>query len=179
MLDYNTILEKACGENRTLHTILYTHSRSVADRALAVCDRHPELRLDRAFVEEAAMLHDIGIVDCDAPGIFCFGPEPYIRHGVMGAARLRALGLERHARVCERHTGAGLQRDEIQRQILPLPHRDFLPETLEEQLICYADKFYSKTRLDQAKTPERILKSLAKYGADGVERFRAWHELFN
>ena len=45
----------------------------------------------------------------------------------------------------KRHTGAGLTKKEIIEQELPLPQQDFLPETTEEKLICYADKFFSKT----------------------------------
>ena len=43
------------------YRILVIHSRSVADKALAIARMHPEMNLDLTFVEEAAMLHDIGI----------------------------------------------------------------------------------------------------------------------
>jgi len=59
-----------------------------------------------------------------------------------------------------------------------LPPQDFLPETEEEKLICYADKFFSKTHLDVEKTFEQAVKSLEKFGIDGVERFTAWHHCF-
>lgn len=124
------------------------------------------------------MLHDIGIIRCDAPDICCFGDEPYIRHGILGAAMLRAEGFPRHARVCERHTGAGLSLDDICGRNLPLPHSDFLPETLEEQVICYADKFYSKSHLEREKTIEQAEKSISKYGEAGLMRFRRWVEMF-
>ena len=86
--------------------------------------------------------------------------------------------MERHARVCERHTGAGLSKEEIIRQDLPLPHQSLLPETLEEQVICYADKFFSKTHLDQEKTIEQATRSLAKFGEEGLQRFIQWTKLF-
>lgn len=124
------------------------------------------------------MLHDIGIVGCDAPGIHCHGTAPYICHGTIGAQMLRREGMERHARVCERHTGAGLSVDDIVGQGLPLPPRSLLPETLEEQLICYADKFYSKSHLDREKTLEQAERTLAKFGQAGVERFRRWVGMF-
>ena len=124
------------------------------------------------------MLHDIGIVKCDAPGIECFGTEPYIKHGIIGADMLRAAGFPQHARVCERHTGAGIALQDILKQHLPLPHQDFLPETMEEQVICYADKFYSKTHLDRVRTPEQALKSLERFGKEGAERFTRWMQLF-
>lgn len=123
------------------------------------------------------MLHDIGICRCDAPGIFCFGTEPYICHGRIGAGMLRAEGFPRHARVCERHTGAGLTKEEIVSQHLPLPAEDFLPETIEEIIICYSDKFYSKTHPEREKSYEKAQQSLARFGGEGLSRFRKWHDM--
>ena len=91
---------------------------------------------------------------------------------------MRREGYPRHARVCERHTGAGLSEKEIVGQHLPLPHQDFLPETLEEKLICYADKFYSKTHPEREKSYEQAEHSLAKFGKEGLDRFHSWHALF-
>lgn len=177
-MDYQSIIDKYYGENNELRRILITHSRSVADRALLVADRHPELGLDRRFIEEAAMLHDIGVLRTDAPGIQCFGTEPYIRHGMIGAEMMRAEGFPRHARVCERHTGAGITRTAIEGNGLPLPHHDFLPETVEEQVICYADKFFSKSHLELTRTVEQAAKSLEKFGTEGVARFMKWAAMF-
>ena len=176
---YKEIIDKYYVGCDALRHILLTHSQSVAQRALQIASLHPELHIDTAFVEQAAMLHDIGIIRVNAPGIECFGIEPYIRHGVCGAELLRKEGLpERYARVCERHTGAGLTLDDIVSQDLPLPHQDMQPETIEEKLICYADKFYSKTKLDKEKTIEQAERSLAKFGGDTLARFRALKELF-
>lgn len=136
--------------------------------------------VDLEFVEEAAMLHDIGMCRTDAPGIHCYGTEPYIRHGILGRQMLDAIGLFRHGRVCERHTGAGITAAEIIDQHLPIdPPRDLLPESVEEKLVCYADKFFSKSRLDEPpKTLERVRKSLAKFGDDSVVRFDEMATLF-
>lgn len=177
-MDYNVIINKYCKDNDALRDILVRHSKAVADKALAIADAHPELKLDRQFILEAAMVHDIGIVLTDAPDIKCFGTEPYIRHGVLGAELMRAEGYPKHARVCERHTGAGLSLAEIEAQNLPLPHIDLLPETLEEKVICYADKFYSKTKLDREKTIEQAERSVAKHGEEGLKRFKEMEELF-
>lgn len=177
MIDYTSIINKYIKDEELRH-ILVTHSRAVADKALRIASAHPELHVDRVFVEEAAMLHDIGVVGCDASGIKCHGAEPYICHGVIGAEMLRKEGLPQHARVCERHTGAGITLDEIKKQGLPLPEHSYLPETLEEKLICYADKFFSKTKLDREKTIEQAEVSLAKFGDEGVKRFKEWVSLF-
>ena len=161
-----------------LERILLLHSEAVARKALRIAAAHPEWQLDAGFLREAAMLHDIGIIYTDAPGIACHGTEPYICHGLLGAELLRREGLPMHARVAERHTGTGLTRQAIEAQHLPLPLRDFTPETLVEKLICYADKFFSKTRLDEEKTPERVIRSLERFGQESVDTFRQWNNLF-
>lgn len=177
-MDYNKIIDKYYPKGSELRRILTTHSEQVARRALAIADKHPELDVDREFIFEASMLHDIGIVNCDAPRIQCFGANPYICHGCIGAGMLRLEGFPRHARVCERHTGAGISKAEIIIQNLPLPLQDFLPETLEEKVICYADKFFSKTHLGDERTLEQAEKSVGKFGTDGFERFKKWEILF-
>jgi len=178
MMDYNKIIDKFYPEANRLRDILITHSTMVMKRAVKICDAHPELNINREFVVEAAMLHDIGICRCDAPGIECFGTEPYILHGRIGAEMLRAEGFPEHARVCERHTGAGITKEDIIAQNLPLPRQDFLPETIEEQVICYADKFYSKTHPEREKSYEQAMKSLAKFGEAGLVRFAKWKAMF-
>ena len=83
-----------------------------------------------------------------------------------------------HALVCERHTGAGMSLQSIIEQDLPIPHRDMVPVSMEEQVICFADKFFSKTHLDREKSVEKALKSISRYGEDGVIRFKHWCECF-
>lgn len=187
-IDYQKIIDYYFpeGDNNALREILLKHSHSVAELAVRIVDAHPELCADRDFVFAAAMLHDIGIVRCDAEGISCFGTEPYICHGMLGAQMLReyagSMGLqesvEPYARVCARHTGTGLTAEAIRRQSLPLPEQDLTPETEEEQIVCYADKFFSKTKLDKQKTFEQAERSLMKFGEEGLKVFRAWNEKF-
>lgn len=177
-MDYKAIIDKYYPQDNALKNILLTHSQSVAHKALQIVSSHNGLDVDPRFVLEAAMLHDIGIVHCNAPSIQCFGSEPYICHGRIGAEMLREEGFPMHARVCERHTGAGLSKEEIIRQNLPLPHEDFLPETTAEKLICYADKFFSKSRLDHEKTLAEAERSIAKFGEEGLLRFREWEKMF-
>ena len=168
------IIKKYYREGNELYAILISHSEAVAHKALTVLQSHPEMVVDQEFVYEAAMLHDIGIFLTDAPEIHCFGEHPYICHGYLGADLLRREGLDRHALICERHTGMGLSLQTIIEKNLPLPRHSMLPESLEEKLVCYADKFYSKTKLGREKTPEQIRKSLAKHGEDSLKR---WDEL--
>ena len=72
MLDYLKFYPK----EQKLRQLLLTHSTMVAEEALEAVGRHPELHLDAdslEFIREAAMLHDIGIAQCDAPSIYCKG----------------------------------------------------------------------------------------------------------
>ena len=172
------IIDKYYEGQDELKQLLLLHSRQVADKAMAVLDLHPEIEADRAFVYEAAMLHDIGIVRTDAPGIGCRGTYPYICHGMLGAEILRSEGLPRHARVAERHTGTGLTVKSIQKQGLPLPLMDFLPETIEEQIVCYADKFFSKSKPHRMKTEEEVRQMLGRFPDADLEQWDKWICLF-
>lgn len=161
-----------------IYDTLVVHSEQVARLALRLARRLKE-PIDTDFVFEAAMLHDIGIYLTNAPGIHCVGTEPYICHGVLGSRLLSELGFPRHALVAERHTGAGLTVDDIDRQQLPLPRRQMLPVSVEEQLICYADKFFSKTHLGEpARSIERVHRSLERFGQETIERFEAMAQRF-
>ena len=178
-MDYQSIIDKYYPSENELRRILLLHSRQVADRCLLIAKKHPELRLDKEFLEEAAMLHDIGVRWCNAPGIQCFGTEPYICHGYIGGQILRDEGLVRHALVCERHTGTGLSREQIERQNLPLPlDRSYEPDVMEEQVVCYADKFYSKSHIDHERSVVETAQSLEKFGPEGVRKFLKWVDLF-
>lgn len=168
------LIEKYAGDPLQ-REILAVHSEMVAQKALRIAaEKGLESAVDMQFLEDAAMLHDIGIVGVNAPAIHCNGTMPYIAHGIIGAQILKSEGLpEEFSRVCERHTGSGISAEDVRREGLPLPERDFLPDTIEERLICYADKFFSKSRdLRKEKTFEEIERSMSRFGEDALERFR-------
>ena len=177
-MTYQDIIDKYYPVGTKCHGIFIQHSRQVADKALDIAQRcNLNLSLDK--VEAAAMLHDIGIFLTNAPDIDCHGTEHYIRHGILGAELLRNEGFdEAIARVAERHTGAGLTIDDIDRQQLPLPRKDYLPETMLEKLICYADKFFSKSGTMQEKSLDKVRASMARHSADNLTRFNELHDLF-
>jgi len=172
------IIDKYYPNNNKLRKILMSHSFAVADKALAIAQLHPEMNLDKTFIYEAAILHDIGIFETNAPEIYCYGEYPYICHGYLGSDILKEENLPLHALVCERHTGAGLSKEYIIAKNLPLPQRDMRPVSQEEQLICFADKFFSKTHPGKEKTIDKVRKNLAKYGTDSVNRFDEWCKMF-
>lgn len=168
------ILKKYYNSNSELYNILFHHSCSVTEKALKIAEKNPHENFDLKFVQEAAMLHDLGIFLTNAPRIKCFGENPYICHGYLGSQIMQKEGYPKHAKVCERHTGTGISLDQIKQKNLPLPHRNFLPITKEEQLICFADKFFSKTKLGQELPISTIQESLQKYGENSVNIFNNW-----
>ena len=161
--------------------ILVEHSTVVMEMALKVAESVSHLKPDLMFIREAAMVHDIGIVFVHEPRIGCHGYRPYICHGYLGRELLEKEGFPLHALVCERHIGTGLSRKDIDLHKLPLPRRDMRPLSLEEKIICYADKFFSKRpgHLREKKTVAGIRKEFEKYGVDKVKAFDDMHELFN
>ena len=162
------------------YRILVSHGEQVAEKALQAAKAVEHLHPDTELIERAAMLHDIGMLRTNVPELGCNGEQPYIRHGVIGREILEEIGLTAEALICERHVGAGISAAEICRRGLQLPKRDMLPVSLEEQIVCYADKFFSKTRSGNTlpKSLPRIIKGLNRYGGDQVSRFRAWVEMF-
>ena len=178
-MTFQTIIDKFYPAGSRLRDIYMRHCRSVADLALEIAERK-QLDVDPAEVESAAMLHDVGIFLTDAAGICCYGKEPYIRHGILGAELLRSLGApESWARVAERHTGTGITNDEIDMLSLPLPHGDYMPETELEKLVCYADKFYSKNGDMKLKSLDRVRTAMARHGGDTLARFDKLHQRYS
>ncbi|MBP5672263.1 MAG: HDIG domain-containing protein [Victivallales bacterium] len=179
-MNASSIIQHFYPEDNAFRKLLLLHSNQVREKALQILSGC-NVQLDRTIVENGALLHDIGIGRCHAPSILCEGTEPYIAHGVIGAAMLRELDptLEPYARICERHTGTGLTAAEIKAQSLPIPLCDYLPETPEEKLICLADKFFSKSGDHREKSLQDIRRSLSRFGADTLARLDEMCALFS
>jgi uncharacterized protein len=148
----------------------------VADKALQIASNLDGVAIDLIFLEEAALLHDIGVCRTASPKFGCHGIEPYIRHGIIGREILEHEGLPLHALVCERHIGVGLTAEDVRSQRLPLPARDMAPLSLEEKIVCFADLFYSKNpeKIGREKTIAKIRSDLAKFGDHKVGIFEGW-----
>jgi uncharacterized protein len=173
------LIDKYYPKDRLVRNILTTHSSLVRDKALLIAQLHPELEADMCILESGAMLHDIGIIMTKAPGIDCHGSHPYIMHGILGYELLKENGFGSIAKIAERHTGAGLSSEDIRQQNLPLPLRDMLPISIEEQIIAFADKFFSKGKdLTREKTIHEIKNEMLGYGQQQVIRFQTWCEQF-
>lgn len=154
--------------------ILWQHSAAVASLSLEI-GQAQGARLD--FLEEAAWLHDIGIAYTHAPGIGCHGDRPYLCHGVIGRELCEQAGFPEHGLVCETHVGTGLTAAEVQATGLPLPVRDMLPASLEEQVVCYADQFFSKSSSDRLDLAE-VRRRVGRHGEAPLRRFEALHSRF-
>jgi uncharacterized protein len=119
------ILEKSGCPKRVIE-----HSKNVTALALKIAESFTEKgrEVDLELVEIGALLHDIGRSETHK-----------VTHGAIGGKIARELSLpEKIARIIERHVGAGIPKEEADR--LGLPPGDYIPRTIEEKIITYADK---------------------------------------
>ena len=179
-MDPIKIIKKYYDFKSKTYQLLVHHSRMVTEKALRIAKRVEHLNPDLNFIEEAAMLHDIGIFLTNEPKIGCYGDKPYVCHGYLGREILEKEGFPKHALVCERHIGIGITVEDIEEKELPLPKRDMIPLSVEEQIICFADKFFSKNSdfLLKEKPLERVRKGISKYGEEKLRQFDEWMKLF-
>lgn len=177
-MDAKELLRRYLKEGSLLHNIVYSHSQSVSEKALTIAINHPELKANSVFLEQASLIHDIGVFKTNAPSIQCFGTYPYICHGYLGREIIESEGFPEHALVCERHTGTGLSKIEIETRGLPLPFRDMMPVSVEENIICFSDLFFSKTNLENERSVSSVRFGLEKYGKEGIIKFDEWCSIF-
>lgn len=179
-VDYFNIIQKYMPSDSLVYSLYIPHVVQVAARAVRIGEKLGLSEEQLQYIEEAAMLHDIGIVKVDAKDIGCTGDLPYMQHMTEGRKILEAEGLPEHARVCETHTGTGITKKMIEDEGIPLPEKDYIPSQIEDEIISYCDLFYSKdpSRLWKEYTVEEIRKMREKYGKEDVRRFNAWVEKF-
>jgi len=174
------IINKHYPEGSLARNIYLPHCQAVTSLALKITRANPSLKADEELIIFGGMLHDIGIFYTDAPEIGCFGKLPYLAHGYMGRALLEVEGLPQIAPVCERHIGVGITIEDIEGRGLQLPVRDMTPQSVEEKIICYADKFYSKSaeNLLLPKSMEKVKKSISKHGEEKWKIFEEMMHMF-
>lgn len=170
-MDVDGIIKEYYQEDSPLFHIYMKHSVSVRDKALKIAKQNSHLSPDLQLIEEASMLHDIGICFTSASQIECNGDLPYVCHGFKGFEILSEKGYKKHGLICERHTLMGITKSDIISKGLPIPPRDMVPISLEEKIVCYADKFFSKSGDGTEKKRDTIILELKKYGEEQVKRF--------
>ena len=125
--------------------LVWTHSLIVRDIALQLAKKLEEkkIKINTELVEIGVLIHDIGCYDCYE--FVRKNVKPYIQHGVVGTEILRKEGFgEEICKIASVHLGVGITKENIIQNKLPLEVKDFVPETLEEKLVAYADNFHSK-----------------------------------
>ena len=128
--------------------IVWTHSNiilKVADKIVSNL-KEKEIFVNEELLREGVLLHDIGVYSCYDEELNNNNNAPaYIKHGILGYEILRREGIsESVARFAMSHTGVGLTVSDIEKGNLPLPKVDMIPISLEEEILCYADKFHTK-----------------------------------
>lgn len=126
------------------------HSLKVAEKALEIAYKIKKADVDLDLIEIGALLHDIGRAQTHG-----------FKHAIIGGRILRERGYpSKLARICETHILGGLDKEDA--RFLNLPEKDYLPNSLEEKVICLADKLTAGTK--EVTIEQRFQKWFSKYG---------------
>ena len=174
MNQYFKLLRKHA-DNKKHYDIILNHSLSVLGKSVdIIAKRKLHNKIDFDLIVSGCLLHDIGAFEFMKN--FNRKQIDYLKHGIIGAKILRNEKLYKEALICERHIGSGLSKKYIIENNLPLPKKDFLPVTLEQKLICYADKFHSKSgKMDNLESNKKEMK---KFGKEPLRRFLELEKMF-
>ena len=117
------------------HIIKHCQTVAKVARLLAEEFQRRGHQVDVKAVVAGALLHDIGRSRTQA-----------VRHGVEGASLVEKEGADREVvEIVVRHVGEGIAPEEARR--LGLPDLDYIPRTLEERIVCFADKMVDSDRV--------------------------------
>jgi len=136
------LLKKHAPNSKTFQ-IIFQHGKAVQRAALSIAKaiKKQGHKINLNLIKTASILHDIGRFK------YPLTAEGQIKHGAAGGEILRKEGLPKHAGIAETHIGAGISKQEIIKQKLSLPKKDFLPKTTEEKIIAYVDNITFQDRL--------------------------------
>lgn len=130
--------------------LTFTHSTIVEKIAIRIAEKLEKeigAEIDKEGLSFGALVHDIGVYSCfDEDLLPVEGLPNYIAHGYLGYKILKGEGYpEKVARYAATHTATGFTVDDFERETIPLyPKQNWIPITLEEEILCYADKFHTK-----------------------------------
>jgi uncharacterized protein len=140
------------------------HSKTVAKLAVEIANACRERGIDvnLQLVEIGALLHDIGRSKTHS-----------VHHAVVGAEIARSLGLpEAVVSIIKRHVGGGITAQEAKR--LGWPKDIYIPQTLEEKIVSYADKLIEGSR--RVPIERTIEKFSRQIPPSAVARIQRLHE---
>ena len=123
-----------------------SHVEKVTKKAIEIGRilREKGVDVDLELLEMGGYLHDIGRSVTHG-----------VRHGIESGKILRKLGFsEPLIKLVERHVGAGITKEEATK--LGLPSQNYIPETLEEKILAYADKFLESELVFRTVNGEQI-----------------------
>ena len=164
------LLHRKYAPNEKLFSSVFTHCQIIEEIAAQLIEKK-ELDVNNAFVRAACFLHDLGVYalfDKDGNKIASYN---YMNHGIRGEEILRNENLAPElARIASHHLGVGFTEEDIRKQGLPFD-RSYMPETQEERLITYADKFHSKTTPPHFNTYESFRSYAATFDPEIAKRF--------
>lgn len=153
---------------REAFELVHTHCSIVC----AIAERLMVPGVDAGLVRAGCLLHDLGVYRLYSGGEL--DHASYIRHGVLGHELLADEGYpEELCRFCSCHVGVGLTSEDVRRRRLPIPVADYLPETVEERLVMYADKFHTKSSPPTFLTADSYAARAGRFGADKIAAFTA------
>ncbi|RME63996.1 MAG: TIGR00295 family protein [Nitrospirae bacterium] len=143
-------------------THVQEHILAVRKLALEIADSL-KVPVDRDLVEKGAVYHDIGRAKTHG-----------IQHAVLGAEMAKEMGLDdRVVRIVERHIGAGISKEEAKE--LGLPEKDYIPETLEEKIVAYADNLINGSKVVSFEEALERFKKVLGPEHPAIERFIKMH----
>lgn len=126
------------------------HSLKVAEKALELAYQIKKAEVNLDLVEIGALLHDIGRAKTHG-----------FKHAIIGGEILRDRGYPSSlSRICETHILGGLDKEDA--RLLNLPEREYLPVSIEEKIICLADKLTAGSK--EVTIDQRFQKWFTKYG---------------
>jgi len=137
-------LHRKYASSQKVFDLIYGHCQIVEEMALWCC-QNSNLVVDQNLLSVSALLHDIGsyvFFDDQAKSL---NSRLYPLHAILGAKIISDEGLdEKISSIIETHILTGLTKQEIKQYNWSLPIKDYLPQTIEAQIVAYADCFHSK-----------------------------------
>ncbi len=140
------------------------HCIAVADLAMETAKKLEEkgITINVDLVEAGALLHDLGR-----------SKNHTIDHAIIGAQMAQTIGLpESVIRIIKRHVGAGISVNEAAQ--LGWPKDIYMPQALEEKVVCYADKLIDHGKRKPIET--EIAKLQKENKKEAAERVRKLYD---